>query len=207
MARAVLGCCAASVLMLFAAGCTCEKFGVEQQRFACANDLECSSGFRCAVGACVACSGNACPHTANCGGRLVDLDLDPNNCGACGTVCPTPLHAAAGCRAQVCGHGPREPGFVDLDGATTPGCEARCEGKLLTDGKGATTQVTACPPPDAHWSAIVSSGAYGEAMQRSASNVHRATLGESTPPSLGPSPDPSGPGHRNLPGFRATETR
>jgi hypothetical protein len=55
--------------------------------------------------------------------------------GACGP-CVEPVHAVALCLAARCGRGPCEPGWFDVDGDLTPGCESRCEGArcALPDG-------------------------------------------------------------------------
>ncbi|NOY92171.1 MAG: hypothetical protein GXP55_13315, partial [Deltaproteobacteria bacterium] len=89
----------------------------------------------CAVGciaptaACVpaglsfAC-GSACPGgLTDCGGSCADLDLDPGHCGACGTVCAAPAHAAAVCAVGACGF-VCDPGFADCNGLPVDGCEA-----------------------------------------------------------------------------------
>ncbi|MDQ3031362.1 MAG: MopE-related protein [Myxococcota bacterium] len=54
-----------------------------------------------------------------------DLTSDPLNCGACGRVCAT-AHAASSCAAGACTLGACEPGYYDLDGVPTNGCEYAC---------------------------------------------------------------------------------
>ena len=51
-----------------------------------------------------------------------NLQTDPQNCGACGTVCAIP-HAQAVCIAGLCGVGICSPGYVDLDTKPGNGCE------------------------------------------------------------------------------------
>lgn len=59
----------------------------------------------------------------------------PGTMEACG-ACAAPVHAVAVCQAGRCGRGPCEPGWFDVDGDLTPGCESRCEGVrcALPDG-------------------------------------------------------------------------
>gem|GEM_PF-4852694 len=54
-----------------------------------------------------------------------DLDLDPMHCGACRTACPPRLHAAAACILGHCDVA-CDPGWSDLDGLPSTGCEAGC---------------------------------------------------------------------------------
>ena len=73
---------------------------------------------------------------------------DPNNCGSCGLVCPTPLNADARCVAGLCGRGPCAGGFFDVDGAATPGCESTCVDLLCTLPDGSTVTLSASPVPE-----------------------------------------------------------
>jgi hypothetical protein len=54
-----------------------------------------------------------------------NLDTDPANCGACGHVCHF-AGATPTCAAGVCGIDKCLPGFSDLDGVATNGCEYGC---------------------------------------------------------------------------------
>ena len=54
-----------------------------------------------------------------------DLRLDPTNCGTCGRICRSP-HASSSCTAGSCTLGTCEPGFIDLDGLESNGCEFGC---------------------------------------------------------------------------------
>ena len=53
-----------------------------------------------------------------------DLTQDPANCGACGTRCAQP-NAAGTCEASACAY-ECLPGYVDLDGDVTNGCDYFC---------------------------------------------------------------------------------
>jgi hypothetical protein len=66
---------------------------------ACSESSE-SAGL-CAGNSCV----RSCPSKAptRCGSTCTDLVTDPNRCGACGNVCPTPASGTATCSNGVCG--------------------------------------------------------------------------------------------------------
>lgn len=57
-----------------------------------------------------------------CGQTCADLDVDPTNCGACGTSCIVDNGAAA-CADGVCALGSCDVGFADCDGTLATGCE------------------------------------------------------------------------------------
>jgi Notch-like protein len=78
---------------------------------------------------------NDCDGTSDEG---FDLQTDPANCGACGTDCGDLYPGSIGtCTAGVCGFGPCEPGFIDLDGIEANGCEYACMpgGAEVCDGQ------------------------------------------------------------------------
>ncbi|MSP60531.1 MAG: hypothetical protein EXR72_09360 [Myxococcales bacterium] len=56
---------------------------------------------------------------------------DPQNCGACGKLCPAPPNATAGCFGGVCTVGGCQAGFGDCDGNGQNGCETT----LASDAK------------------------------------------------------------------------
>jgi hypothetical protein len=66
----------------------------------------------------------------NCDGRIdegFNKQTDPNNCGACGTVCTAQNAAARSCVNSLCGAITAcAPGFKDIDGNPATGCEYRC---------------------------------------------------------------------------------
>jgi len=64
----------------------------------------------------------------DCDGEVdegVDTSSDPSNCGGCGNACE-PAHAFGTCTDGVCGLGPCDVGWHDLDGDEDNGCEYRC---------------------------------------------------------------------------------
>lgn len=71
--------------------------------------------FRCGSG-CVA------PTPDRCVSRCVDLQTDPRNCGACGTICPAATNGVAACVAGRCAV-MCNAGYGDCDGSSTNGCE------------------------------------------------------------------------------------
>jgi hypothetical protein len=66
----------------------------------------------------------------NCDGRIdegFDLQNDPANCGACGKVCTSPNSLAVSCVAGACASVTAcQPGYKDLDGKISNGCEYKC---------------------------------------------------------------------------------
>ena len=57
--------------------------------------------------------------------EIFDLTSDPRHCGMCGRVCSFP-NATGVCASSTCAIGACDPGFVDLDGMITNGCEYMC---------------------------------------------------------------------------------
>ncbi len=87
----------------------------------------CSMGV-CTVGACD-------PGFTDCdmmasNGCEINTRGDVNNCGACGTRCPTPPSGSASCIAGVCGIGACAPGTADCDGNPSNGCETNTTSSL-----------------------------------------------------------------------------
>lgn len=178
-------------------------------------DTTCPTGTACVSGACtdVACVGVTCGagtvcHQGRCeavgacdggadGGPLTDV----NNCGQCGTVCPTPVHAAAVCAQGRCGRSRCAAGFFDVDGRSTFGCESQCAGTTCTLPDGG--QVTLSQPPVHEASVVVrelaSGGARGPATQSSAQYRNVGVLGEPTPVSA-PQNEQTGGSYRNFGG-------
>ncbi len=68
----------------------------------------------------------------DCDGRVEEgfnLDVDVNNCGACGRACATD-HATPSCVDGGCRVGQCEPGFVDLNRSPDDGCECAAAGEV-----------------------------------------------------------------------------
>ncbi len=73
----------------------------------------------CSAGACVVTCASG---LTNCSGSCTNRNTDPNNCGACGTVCPTRANATPTCAAGTCGF-TCNAGFADCDRSAANGCE------------------------------------------------------------------------------------
>ena len=93
----------------------------------CLIDTDCPSGQICAGGACaVGCSVSQPCQAGNetcCSGSCHDVSSDINDCGACGTKCPSYANAASTCSSGQCGMGPCAAGFADCNQNTADGCE------------------------------------------------------------------------------------
>ena len=161
----------------------------------------------------------------------VDTENDTDNCGQCGNVCPTPVHASfdggtgAACRHGMCGRGTCEPGWYDFDREATFGCEVRCGGDggttcWLPDG--ATITVSAPPLPErglvfqafASGSSLagglgLDGGSYMPFPQTNSNYTNVGILGESTPLACGSdggcSPTMSNATHKLFGGFMAID--
>jgi hypothetical protein len=132
-----------------------------------------------------------CTAPSGCDAGIQD---DVANCGACGVVCPTPLHATARCAAGRCGRGPCAAGFFDVDGEATPGCEARCEGRVCTLPDGGALTLSAAPLPDTSAGGLSSSAAVEQA---NGAHRHTGALGEGP----GTSGETTNAAHRNIGGI------
>ncbi len=77
----------------------------------------------------------------NCNGIIddgFDLDTDPNHCGVCNNKCGYP-NAMGNCQGGVCSMAECLPGFHNIDGNDSTGCEYACnitnEGIEICDGR------------------------------------------------------------------------
>lgn len=69
--------------------------------------------------------------TAVCNTDL--LSQDPNNCGGCGIKCDTFANAEGLCINSACTQGQCQPGFYDLNGNASDGCEYACIPSVPSD--------------------------------------------------------------------------
>ena len=92
----------------------------------CGNDCTALYGARvdsCATGVCSCGGGAACADGETCcGGGCVNLLIDANNCGSCGTVCALDF-ASSGCAMGACAIETCAMGRDDCDGNALTGCE------------------------------------------------------------------------------------
>jgi hypothetical protein len=184
----------------------------------CASGTACTSGLTCQNGTCLsataacgnsgqACcsSGAACNNGLACRNATCQTPTASASCDA--SACPQPLHASAVCVAGQCARGPCNPGYYDLDGAATFGCESTCDCVAHTCvTPSGTLNVTACPPPETGLVFQVASNgtSYGGLLQTSTSHTNIATMGEPTPGGLGGATVLSGGPYINYVGFDAS---
>src|SRR6059058_488745 len=100
-------------LLLICGGCECgaPPLVTVPDAGACTAAVECGSSAQCFRpclddGGLGACQGPSGP---------VEVQNDPLNCGACGRVCPAPVHAQVRCAMGACGRSPCEGGWFDLE--------------------------------------------------------------------------------------------
>lgn len=82
----------------------------------------------------------------NCDGitdnaSLANVSSDPNNCGACGAICPTKPNSSRLCTGGICNY-VCNPGFADCNNNMSDGCEKN----LLTDPNNCNGCNLICPP-------------------------------------------------------------
>ncbi len=129
--------------------CGSECVSVADSAFGCGSDACDPCGLQNAVNGCdtgqcviVECDGAF----ENCDGNAqngceVDLDNDPQQCGACGTDCVVP-HATAACENGACAVGSCNDPWEDCDGDAQNGCEEN----LDTDPSHCGDCLTMCDP-------------------------------------------------------------
>ena len=126
------------------------------------------------------------PQLSACPGY--DTRSDPENCGACGNVCPAPLHATAACVEGACGRSECEAGWEDRDSGLF-GCE-------LPAGPGV-------PETGITFSTFASGSSLADRAQSGPAHRNEAVLGEPTPAPAGGAVEMAGAGHRNVSGFNS----
>ncbi len=93
----------------------------------CLGDTDCPSGEICVQNACApGCSPTQpCADSSHtcCNNSCHALSSDINNCGACGTACPSYANATAVCSNGSCSMGSCAPGFLDCNQNPADGCE------------------------------------------------------------------------------------
>ena len=110
----------------------------------------------CTSGTCQVQSCN--PGYRNCNavtsdGCEVNVTNDPNNCGACGTVCSRP-NTAPSCASSTCSF-TCLPNFWDLDGNPANGCEYACTYLSATDTPDLGLVDANCDGLDGEWNNAV----------------------------------------------------
>jgi len=91
----------------------------------CSDDSECPNQL-CVGGVCVpVCTVNTdCqPGLTCCDSQCLDVTMDVENCGACGTACVGAPNLPAACDG-TCALGACDAGFIDCDGDSSNGCES-----------------------------------------------------------------------------------
>lgn len=101
----------------------------------------CAMGTVCSQGQC---RGACSPPASICGGgaSCAETIFDPDNCNACGTVCPPVPNAVRACVVGSCGRGPCLPGWGDCTVNPLDGCETDLTGDSFNCGRCGF----ACPP-------------------------------------------------------------
>lgn len=131
------------------------------------------------------CTASACDYDA-CAAGFADCDQDRANgcetsldamanCGACGVVCAPANADGATCDGGSCAYAGCTPGFYDLDGDPTNGCEIALRPNLMRCGSSQRDVATLLPPgvqlnvvagcvPDANTQAILVTRNFGNAL-------------------------------------------
>lgn len=100
----------------------------------CANSRTCVTHTDCQSGLCSAGVCSTCPTGQTvCNGTCRTLSRDVNNCGACGTVCPSFANGTSACVNGVC-TGTCNTGFANCNGNAGDGCETNIASSISNCG-------------------------------------------------------------------------
>ncbi len=137
------------------------------------------------------------------GATMVDTRTDPRHCGQCGATCPAPVNAAARCANGVCGRGPCQPGFFDVDGPATFGCESTCAARQCSLPDGGVLAVHHDPLPEAGgvFHTFSSGGSFGDQVQTNSQFTNFGVFGQGVPQAQNGQVEASGGAYRHLGGF------
>ncbi len=117
----------------------------------------------------------------NCDGQVdegFNLQEDPNNCGACNTVCGTYANAATVCVAGQCEMGGCDGGSYDQNNDDSDGCEYACnfEGEEDSDCNGEDNDCDGTADEDADLTAVENCGACGNNCEDAVEPAYQRTL-------------------------------
>ena len=132
----------------------------------------CSAG-TCVVASCAAGLGNCDGVATN--GCETDTTRSATNCGACGTVCPTPQNSIPACVAASCGIF-CATGFGSCDGANANGCEV----SLTNDAANCGACGRACAAGQACQAGACVTNSCGAGLTLCAGNVCRNLTNDPT---------------------------
>lgn len=109
-------------------GTTCAVGGVCSGGLCVCDRVRTACGFQCMdlqsdPDNCGACGVRCAFNEACCGGMCTSPIRDPANCGGCGIACDPPNHNTMTCSTGKCGIGVCDSGWADCNHNTADGCE------------------------------------------------------------------------------------
>lgn len=109
-------------------GTTCIQGSVCSGGLCVCDRLRNACGFQCMdlqsdPDNCGACGVRCAINEACCGGACTSPLRDPANCGGCGIACDPPNHNTMTCSTGKCGIGTCDSGWADCNHSTADGCE------------------------------------------------------------------------------------